>query len=78
MLYWTIKVFITGFGTPCLNFHIVFMHMTSHDVDLMNSLSLENVLSVANSEKESAFESWVKLQSSSRNVPQNFYSPCGR
>ena len=31
----------------------LFMHATSYEIDPMNSLTLENVLSVANSENES-------------------------
>ena len=41
-------LFSLRFGTPCIHFHIVFMHSNSYDFDSMNSLTLENVLSVAN------------------------------
>ena len=51
----------------------MFMCVTSYDVDPMNSLTLLNVLSVANSKNES--ESWVKPQSGSGKVLQNLYSP---
>ena len=37
-------------GIPIINYHIIFMRVTSYDVDAMKSLTLENVLSVANSE----------------------------
>ena len=36
-----------------INFHIIFMCATSYDVDPMKRLTLENVLWVENSEKES-------------------------
>lgn len=39
---------------PWINFHInVFSHTTLNDVDPINSLTLENVSSVANTESES-------------------------
>ena len=63
--------FSTGFDTPCiLNFNIVFMHKTLYDIAPMNSLTLENVTSVANSENESAFQCRVKPQSGSWKVRQ--------
>ena len=40
-------------GIPWINFHIIFMRATSFYVDPIKSLTLDNVLSVANSESES-------------------------
>ena len=48
LLSFCFPFFSLRFGTPCIHFHIVFMHSNSYDVDSMNSLTLENVLSVAN------------------------------
>ena len=56
---------------PLNNFHMVFTLATSYYVDLMNILTLKNVLSIANTEKESAFKSWVKPQLGSGKVKQN-------
>ena len=67
--------FSTGFDTPCiLNFNIVFIHKTLYDIAPMNSLTSENVISVANSENESAFQCRVKpgLQ-----ITLKLQGPCG-
>ena len=55
MKYWKQLQRIKNYlhGIPCINFHIILMHATSYDADQMKSLTLENVLSVANSESES-------------------------
>ena len=55
----------------------MFTRLTSYDVDPMNSLTLKNVLSIANSEKESVFKRQVKPQSGSGKVLQIFANYVG-